>query len=53
MGRSYRSEGKETERIRAMVLSDADSIDDGMECDEDYVRSTAVDSECADDDDCY
>jgi hypothetical protein len=71
--RSYRSDAQKTERIRAMILSDDDSIDDGMECDGegamilsdddsiddgmecdgDYVGPTAVDSECADDDDCY
>jgi hypothetical protein len=42
---------EKTKHIRAMIMSDDDSIDDGMECDGDYVGPTAVDLECADDDD--
>jgi hypothetical protein len=53
MDRSSQSDAEKTERVRAMILSDDDSIDDGMECDGDDVGPTAVDSECADDDDCY
>ena len=53
MDRWYRSYAEKPERICAMVLFDDDSIDDETECDGDYVGPTAVDSECADDDDCY
>jgi hypothetical protein len=51
MDRSYQNDVEKTERIRATILSDDCSIDDRMECDGDYVEPTAVDSECADDDD--
>jgi hypothetical protein len=53
MDRLYRSDAKNAERIRAMILSDDDSINDRTECDGDYDEPREGDSECAEDDDCY
>jgi hypothetical protein len=47
-----RSDAKNAERIRAMTMSDDDSINDGTECDDGYVVPREGDSKCADVD-CY
>jgi len=45
MGRLYRSNGRDAEGIREIILSDdvSDSIDDGMEFDENYLEKTEGD----------
>jgi len=49
--RLYRSIAEDAERIRAIIVSDEvsddDSIDDGTECDGNYVEPTEGDSESA------
>ena len=51
MDRFYRNNAEGAERIRAMILSgdvsDDDSIDDGVECDRDYVEGRESVSVCA------
>ena len=53
MGRWYRSEADDAERIGAVVLSDdgsdVDCTDDGTECDWYYVEPRECDLECAED----
>ena len=52
MDRLYRSNTEDTECVRAMILSDdvSDdySIDDEMECDENFVQPTESDTQCGD-----
>ena len=47
----YRNNAEGAEHIRAMTLSgeisDDDSIDDGAECDGDYVEASESDADCA------
>jgi hypothetical protein len=49
----YRNTAEGAERIRAMILSGDvsadDSIDDGAECDGDYVEASEGDADCAED----
>lgn len=53
MGRWYRSDAENAERIGAVILSDDasddDSIDDGRECDGYYEETRECYSECAED----
>lgn len=50
MGRQYRSNAQDAERIGAVILSDDvgddDCIDDGTECDGVYVEPRESDLEC-------